>query len=86
MFHKGGGLRPVTRAKNFRQRQIYQLTQEVCDVAHLVRFGMQTLNDVVRRRLERAIRIDDLCLMYFEAVWWEMSLTIDGSKDRNKAL
>ena len=29
------------------------------DVAHLVRFDMQTLIDIVRRRLERAIRIDD---------------------------
>ena len=63
MFYKGGGLRPVTRANNFRWRQIYQLTQEVCDVAHLVRFDVKTLNDVVRRRLKRAIRIDD-CVSY----------------------
>ena len=59
MFHKGEGLRPVTRANKFRQRQIYQLSQEVCDVAHLLLFDVQTLNDVVRRRPARAILIDD---------------------------
>ena len=63
MFYKGGGLRPVYCANNFRWRQIYLLTQQVCDVAHLMRFHVQTLNDVVRRRLKRAILIDD-CVSY----------------------
>ena len=67
-------------------RQIYQLTQEVCDVAHLLLFDVQTFIDVVRRRLERAILIHDCVSYVLRNRLEEMSLTIDGSKDRNKAI
>ena len=85
MFHKGEGLRPVTRANKFRQRQIYQLSQEVCDVAHLLLFDVQTLNDVVRRRPERAILIDD-CVSYVLLNRLGENVPTDRSKDRNKAI
>ena len=80
MFHKGRGLRPVTGANIFRQ------TDLSIDVAHLVRFDVQTLNDVVRCRLERAIHIDECVSYVLRNRLGEMSLTLDGSKDRNKAI
>ena len=86
MFHKGEGLRPVTRANKFRERQIFKLSQEMCDVAHLLLFDVQTLNDVVRRRPERAILIDDCVSYILLNRLGGMSLTIDRSKDRSKAI
>ena len=67
-------------------KDIYQLGQEVCDVAHLLLFDVQTLNDVVRRRPERAILIDDCVSYVLSNRLGGMSLTIDRSKDRNKAI